>query len=102
MLKNTNIFDRKVSWWLVLCRKHFDFKINVFSIFIKFLDFYSNFIVVLLKHFYSYTYLYIYQACWYIFPPCRQLVKHTTIFIVAVLAVRELSDIDLMAAPQTP
>ena len=29
----------------------------------------------------------------------RQLVKHTTIFILAVVAARELSDIDLMAPP---
>ena len=44
-----------------------------------------------------------YQAhTFYCFPCCRQLVKHTTIFIVAVLAAREFSDIDLMAPPPAP
>ncbi|CAH3117838.1 unnamed protein product [Porites evermanni] len=35
-------------------------------------------------------------------PTKWQLVKHTTIFIVAVLAAREFSDIDLMAPPPAP
>jgi len=35
-------------------------------------------------------------------PTKWQLVKHTTIFILAVLAAREFSDIDLMAPPAAP
>jgi len=32
----------------------------------------------------------------------RQLIKHTAIFILAVAAAREFSDIDLMAPPPAP
>lgn len=35
-------------------------------------------------------------------PEKWQFVKHTTIFILAVFAAREYSDIDLMAPPPAP